>query len=225
MFLHAHTDPSGHSGSCWRLVVHEQPKVIYMPHVITTPTSTEVNCTRCLPVSHFAPLFWGCQTLMVEIGIRSHGFCISTMTLDRYLFYVRGADCTTYLQLTKQIHIETPLTRHLGWRPADIQLFNPAHAEMMESAKKIAHISVHCMFSKASFLFELTRNFVWVNLRMFYMKYRRWLFHHFTYEQTAGDQHWVAAAQPAQSSRALMSHSESLPPPKKRPSQRQTWVC
>lgn len=66
------TSPPGHNGSCCRLVVHKQSSVIYvMQHVITTPTSTEVNCPHYLPVSQFAPLFWVCQTLMAEIGIRS----------------------------------------------------------------------------------------------------------------------------------------------------------
>lgn len=69
--MHAKTSPCGRGGSCWRLVVYEQPNVIYMQRVITTPTSTEVNYPHCLPVSHFAPLFWGCQILMLQIGIRS----------------------------------------------------------------------------------------------------------------------------------------------------------
>lgn len=49
----------GHSGSCWRLVVYEQPIIIYVQHVITTSTSTEVNYPHCLPVSQFAPSFLG----------------------------------------------------------------------------------------------------------------------------------------------------------------------
>lgn len=136
--MHNNTHPPAAvavAGGLWRLCVCSP---IYTLHVITTPTSTEVNYPHCLPVFQFAPLFWGCHTPMVEIGIRSLGCCISSLLLDRYLLYLRAADCTARLPLRSHTHIHTRwTTRHVH---GDIQQICRYLIEAARAMKMCANI-------------------------------------------------------------------------------------